>query len=242
MRALTAPDIIRLWETAFRHHPVDRALAMLQAALPERSRDQLAELTLGQRDNLLLALRRATFGNVLPGTSECPGCRRTIEFDLDCGALLAGHDDPHPEQLDLDGYRITVRPLNSFDLAAAARAGSVAESRAVLLERCVSEARFRDRPIAAEALPAAIERRVAESTLASDSGAETLLSLDCPDCRHSWQSPLDIVQVLWLEISARAQRLLTEVHLLAKAYGWRERDIFELSPERRAAYLQLAGT
>jgi hypothetical protein len=241
VRALTVSEIIRLWETAYRHHPVDRALAMLGTVLPDHSRDQLAALTLGQRDSLLLSLRRSTFGNMLPGTSDCPACTGTVEFELDCSALQAGEAEPGPRQLSLDGYQVTVRPLDSFDLAEAINAGSSPESRDVLLGRCVSNARSGEEAVALEALPQEIEKRIADAALAADAQAETLLELDCPDCGHNWQSVLDIGQVLWLEISARAQRLLMEVHVLARAYGWREAEIFELSPERRAAYLQMVA-
>jgi len=37
-------------------------------------------------------------------------------------------------------------------------------------------------------------------------------------------------------LSARARRLLRDVHELARAYGWSERDILELSLTRRLAY------
>lgn len=241
MRALTVSEIIRLWETASRHHPVDRALAILQTVMPDHGRDQLAALALGQRDALLLSVRRNTFGNMLPGTSVCPSCSGTVEFELDCAEIQDRGAEPHPEHLSLDGYEIDIRPLNSFDLAAALGAGSAPESRAVLLARCISDARFGDRPVAPEALPMAVEQSISESALAADAQAETLLELSCPDCGHKWQSVLDIVHVLWLEISARAQRLLTEVHMLARAYGWREKDVFALSPERRAAYLQMVA-
>lgn len=241
MRELTVAEIIRLWETAHRQHPVDRALAMLQVVLPERSRDELAALTLGQRDALLLALRRATFGDRLPGTSDCPDCGQTVEFELSCSALQIEAAAPAEACLQQDGYRITVRPLDSFDLAAAAAADTVAEARATLLGRCASDPRFRDRPIALASLPEAIQERIAECALAADTRAERLLDLGCPNCHLSWQSALDIGQVLWLEISARALRLLLEVHTLASAYGWGETAILGLTPERRAAYLQMAS-
>ena len=239
MRALTVSEIIRLRETASRHHPVDRALAILQTVMPDHSRDQLAALALGQRDALLLSVRRNTFGNMLPGTSECPGCSGTVEFELDCAEIQGRGAEPHPERLSLDGYEVDIRPLNSFDLAAALGAGTTAESRAVLLARCVTNARFGDQAVAPGGLPAAVEKGISESVLAADAQAETLLELSCPECGHNWQNALDIVYVLWLEISARAQRLLMEVHMLARAYGWREKDVFALSPERRAAYLRM---
>ncbi|SHN13681.1 hypothetical protein [Cryptosporangium aurantiacum] len=37
----------------------------------------------------------------------------------------------------------------------------------------------------------------------------------------------------------RAQRLLRDVHQIAQAYHWSERDIFGLSLSRRLAYLLL---
>ena len=239
MRALPVSEIIQLWETACRYPPVDRALSMLQVVLPEQSREELAALPLGQRDALLLSLRRAIFGDVLPGTSRCPACSGTIEFELNCSSLQTGANGPHQEQLSQDGYSITIRPLNSFDLAAAASAETATQSRAVLLSRCVSAVFHQDQAMETAELPVEIQNRVAETALAADSQAEILLDLDCPDCHQKWQSVLDIGNVLWLEISARAQRLLMEVHMLAKAYGWGETEIFQLSPERRAAYVQM---
>ena len=241
MRALTVSEIIQLWETAYRYHPVDQALSMLQPVLPDHSRDQLAAMTLGQRDDLLLSLRKATFGDALPGTSRCPACAATIEFELNCSVLQSDVIEPHQESLSQDGYKVKIRPLNSFDLAAAAGASSARQARVMLLDRCVSEAFYQDKAIEPETLPAEIEGRIAETALAADSRAEILLDLDCPDCQQQWQSVLDIGHVLWLEISARAQRLLMEVHVLARAYGWGEAEIFELSPIRRAAYLQMAA-
>lgn len=241
MRALTVLEIIQLWETANRYHLIDQALAILQAVLPDQSRDELAALTLGQRDALLLSLRKATFGDLLPGTSICPGCSTTIEFELSCSSLVGEAAEPRRQRLLQDGYSATVRPLNSFDLAAAAGADTASQARAVLLSRCVSDPRYQDRSIAADALPVEIQQRVAETALAADPGAEILLDLSCPDCRRSWQSVVDVGYVLWLEISTRALRLLMEVHVLASAYGWGEAAILRLSPDRRAAYLQMAS-
>jgi len=241
VRALTAAEIVRLWETASRYHPVDQALAMLQPVSPNLGHDELAALPLGQRNTLLLSLRRATFGDVLPGVDHCPACAATVEFELSCRDLQMEDTEAGPQRLNVDGYRLTVRPLNSLDLAEAARAGSALDARSVLLQRCVFEARCGNDPVAPWQLPGTIADQVPGTALAADPRAEILLDLQCPDCSHRWQNVLDIANVLWLEISARARRLLMEVHVLASAYGWREADIFALSPQRRAAYLKMAA-
>jgi hypothetical protein len=66
-----------------------------------------------------------------------------------------------------------------------------------------------------------------------------LINLRCPDCGHDWQSVFDIASFFWTEISVQARRLLQDVATLARAYGWREADILEMSSARRAFYLEV---
>jgi len=73
----------------------------------------------------------------------------------------------------------------------------------------------------------------------ADPLAEIRLKFDCAECAHQWNESLDIVAFMWLEIEARARRLLTEVHALAAAYGWTEREILSLSEPRRSLYLEM---
>ena len=40
---------------------------------------------------------------------------------------------------------------------------------------------------------------------------------------------------------AQASALMRDVHALATSYGWSEADVLDLSPRRRAVYLDLAG-
>lgn len=239
MRALTAAEIIQTWETAYRFHPIDQALSILQLVMPEHNRDELAALPLGQRDTLLLALRRATFGESLPGTSHCPECGEAVEFELSCSALATNVPEPQHKHISRDGYSMTIRPLNSFDLAAAAGETTVQQARNLLVRRCVVEARYQGKMIGPETLPQEIKNGITETALIADPQAEMLLDLNCPACQHHWHNILDIGHILWLEISTRAQRLLLDVHLLAKAYGWTESEILKLSPTRRATYLQM---
>ncbi|MCP5129680.1 MAG: phage baseplate protein [Pseudomonadales bacterium] len=241
MRALTAAEVIRLWELASRYHPVDRALAVLQLLIPDQHRDILAGFSLGQRDQLLLAVRQATFGDRVAGIDHCPQCDETVEFELSCDTLLAQSGEPGAASLDYQGYRVVLRPLNSFDLAAAAAATSLEQARALLQRQCIVEVSLQGEAVASDQLPAGLQDRLNETALAADPQAEILLDLDCPACGHKWHSLLDIVHILWAEISARAQHLLREVHLLASAYGWSEQQILELSPTRRASYLRMVS-
>jgi hypothetical protein len=74
-----------------------------------------------------------------------------------------------------------------------------------------------------------------------DPQAEVLLDLACPACDHRWPLLFDATAYLWAEIAVHARRLLREVHLLARAYGWREADVLALSAARRSYYLDLVS-
>ena len=80
---------------------------------------------------------------------------------------------------------------------------------------------------------------VGERLAEADPLVETLVSLNCAECGNQWDEPLDIAAWLWEEMEARSRRLLLDVHTLATAYGWSEREILLLSEPRRALYLEM---
>jgi len=71
--------------------------------------------------------------------------------------------------------------------------------------------------------------------------AEIELHFDCPACGHGWEELFDIASWLWVEVGDQALRLLREVDLLARIYGWSESEILALPPLRRSHYLRLAA-
>ena len=72
-----------------------------------------------------------------------------------------------------------------------------------------------------------------------DPGASVSFALECPQCATHWQVPLDLAEVVWQKVRAAAEHVLLEIDLLARAYGWTEREVLRLNPLRRAAYLQM---
>lgn len=242
MNRLSDAELIRVWETARDWHPVDQSLALLCAATPEHSHDEVARLPLGQRDARLLALRRALFGDRIDGVAACPRCGERLEFELSCAGLTMPPGEAPPREVRLRDYRVRLRALDSHDLAAVAGMADAERARRLLLSRCVLEAcRGRD-ALAAELLPDDVAAAVSDALLEADPQAEILLDLACPACGRPWQAVLDIARIAWNEIAGQARRLLAEVHALASAYGWREDEILALGPARRATYLQMVNS
>jgi hypothetical protein len=90
-------------------------------------------------------------------------------------------------------------------------------------------------------LPVAVISEVISRMAEADPQADMEVELSCPSCGQRWQALFDIESFFWSEISAWAQRILSEVHVLARAYGWSETQILDLSPWRRQVYLNLVG-
>jgi hypothetical protein len=240
MRALSASDIVKVWEVGQDRHPVDRALCLLGAAFPEAPWRELAALPVGRRDAALLALREQSFGGTLEGRASCPACAS----DLELSAAIADLHTPPPPLVDTlatEGFELRFRLPDSLDLAAVARFRDPRAARAELLRRCVMEARRGDTPVPPEALPEPVVAQLSALMAEQDPQAEVLFDLTCPACGRDFQAPLDIVSFLWTELSAEAARLLGDIHTLARAYHWREADILAMSSRRRRAYLEMVG-
>src|SRR5215210_3173098 len=120
MRPLTAYDLLRVWEVGEDQHPLDRALTLLAAACPELTGDELAALSIGQRDARLLTLRERTSGPRLNGFAECPRCAERLEFEVAVAELRVAAEPDAEESWELaaEGLTLRFRLPNSRDLAA----------------------------------------------------------------------------------------------------------------------------
>ena len=242
MRALTGREILHIWEYGQEQHPLDRAITMLSAAFPEAARDELVLLTIGQRDNCLLAVREQTFGAELSSLVSCPACQEQIEFMLNTSEMRSAPDivpDTRAQHMTVDGYELHFRLPNSVDLAAIVSYTDVAQARKLLLQRCIIQASKDETPVEVENLPAAVVEALAAQMDERDPLAKMELDLTCAACGQHWQVLFDIVAFFWTEIAIYARRLLGEVNILAQVYGWRELDILSMSTRRRQFYLEM---
>jgi len=238
--AVSANAVLWAWETGQRRHPVDQALLLLQLAAPEQAWSDLAALSVGQRNSLLLQLREQLLGATLRCRVACPRCGVGLEFTLETVDLQSRQtEELASREIVVAGVRIALRAPNSLDLAAVVGAPDLAAARMLLLQRCVERATRRGRELAVDELPARAIEAVAEALEELDPLAALPLRLACRDCGHNWSTEFDVGAFVWHETSALARRLLREVHELATWYGWREADILSMSDGRRQAYLEM---
>ncbi len=243
MCALSASELLEAWERSAVEPPVRRGLTLLAAASPGTTPQQLARLSVGERDARLLRLREAVFGPRLSGLANCPACGETVESDFtaDCLGGAATRTLEEPVALSAEGFEVRFRLPNTLDLEAAAHEPELEVAKSRLLERCVVAAERSGQPVGAAALPPTVVHALSEAMEAADPQANIELALACPSCGHRWSEAFDIGSFFWAELNSWAGRTLREVHLLASAYGWTEAEVLALSPWRRQVYLQMVG-
>lgn len=238
---MLAPEkLFQIWEAGLDRPPLARSVAMLRAAGTVRTAEDPAALPIGARDLELLALREQAFGRDVTGIAACPDCAERVEIRFRTDDIRQpGALPPDSLSLESGGYRVRFHLPSSADLLAIDVVGDESEDGRRILERCVSEATLDGAPIAASSLPESLQEAVAGAMAAADPQAEIELALECPSCTRRWTELFDIDSFFWTELQAWAARLLREIHQLASAYGWSEREILALPSLRRNTYLNL---
>ncbi|MEV0220098.1 hypothetical protein [Streptomyces sp. NPDC050704] len=245
MAITRATALLDTWEAGLAQAPAGRALLLHGVARPDTGGETLSALPVGEREADLFALRRALFGERMQVRLACAACGADMEFDLDAGEFARSLGPPADSvvRVAADGWEIEFRVPGVADLTAAARHP---DARRALLARCVVSAVRDGAAVPAgdglpDALPEAVQRRLAEAAQAADPGADVTLNVSCPECAAATRAELDIASYLWTELDAWARDVLLDVHLLATAYGWSEPEILALSPLRRRYYLELCA-
>jgi hypothetical protein len=245
LRPLTGAHELLVQEAVAAQQPRVLITTMLLAACTEHLGEPAVEaLCVGDREALLLHLRRAAFGERIDAIVACPRCREALDVELRASELLVSPADTASVTLEValeaDGarWRAMLRRVTGADQRAVLGA---ADPAAALLRRCVLELVRADGvawPL--EHLSADLAGRLEAELQNVDPQAEVRLDLRCPSCGHGFAAPFDPAGQLFAELAAEGEALLREVAALARAFHWREADILALPRARRRAYATLA--
>lgn len=196
-------------------------------------RDLVRRLLVGDRDFLMLQLRRITLGDQIHAVLSCPVCSARMDIDF-------GIQDVKVEPRRQTELTYTIEHDNRslrFRLPVGADQEEVLpmdREAAVnsLLARCVI--RDGEGALSSEDRSAVIN---AMDRLAPQVDLE--LNLTCPECSHEFLVPFDTTAFFLQEMRQSGRRLLKEAHVLAFYYHWTEPEILSLSRDRRRAYLAM---
>ncbi|HEV2962508.1 MAG TPA: hypothetical protein VG649_11825 [Candidatus Angelobacter sp.] len=224
------------------HHPQTPNAAkvtwLLQACLLELddapvTLELVRQLLVGDRDYLVLQLRRFTLGDDIHAVIRCPACENKMDTDFRASEVAV---ESRPQTAAAYTLNVSDRVVR-FRLPTGGDQETVLgmpdEAAAdELFNRCLLD--DGGKKLSAEERLATIEvmERLAPHV-------ELELDLTCPDCNHRFLQPFDTTAYFFDELSVNSRQLLREVHALALYYHWSESDILSLRRDRRREYLGL---
>ena len=203
-------------------------------------------LSVGDREALLLHLRRLTLGERVTCVLVCPECGEKMDLDLQIGELLVSpypyRGQTHSAEIGDAGnsYRVIFRLPNGADqeAVAATAAQSVNAAAEFVIRRCVEQVASIDQENLAE-LPPVVLRELPPKMAALDPQAELLLNLTCPECAAQFVAPFDTADYICRELAMGERAFYREVHALSWHYHWSEEAVLALSRRKRQLYLDL---
>lgn len=220
---------------------METSLHLIATASSVHDLSGVASLSIGQRDARLLQLREWMFGPRLKNVAKCPHCSEKIEWEnevkeLRLQPLLPGVGTIF--DVTIETYHISFRLPTSNDLFHLKQSSSQTPARE-LLNRCITSIRRENEIVVPSDLPVNVIEKINDLMNKEDPQADIMMLLTCPSCKTQWQSGFDILSYFWSEINSWAKHLLQEIFILAKFFGWSEREILEIGPKRRRLYLEM---
>jgi len=213
--------------------------------------DAIRDLSVGDRDYLMLRLRGATFGPSLSRVFTCPEARCGAKMDLDLLVTdFPVHERParHSHQLQVAGQSGTLLEIEyrvprgrEQELIAACPAGPREVLRDRFLESCIVRAALAGDGAALPfgALPASSKEALVDVLEETSPRVELEVELVCPECTHAFDVVFDPASLLFEEIGADRAAFERELHLLAFHYHWSLDEILQLSRPRRQRFLRV---
>jgi hypothetical protein len=191
----------------------------------------IGDLLVGDRDFLILQLRRLTLGDRVQAVVECPACRSKIDVDFDAAQapVDARPQEAREYRFDAGGREVRFRLPAGADQEAVLDL-PLEEAAEALLDRCLIEGSG----LSEEQRAAVIDEmeRLAPKV-------EIELAIACPECSQAFDLPFDTTAYFFREMRVSGKQLLREVHQLAFYYHWTESEILGLVRSRRRAYLEM---
>jgi hypothetical protein len=187
-------------------------------------------MTVGDREALLLQLRRLINGDVARCTVTCPSpaCGEPLDLDLTISSLLVPEYSTVQEFYDVAmrgddelEYAVRFRLPTGRDQERAALIAErdLALAADLLLESCVESVVGPDRTAIA-GVPAALRVEIGDTMSRLDTQAELTLDVTCTCCGDRFRALFDAASYLHHELRQELRTLERDRHLLAFHYHW----------------------
>ena len=205
-------------------------------------------LTLGDREALLLHIRRMTFGDKLNCVIDCTNedCECKIGLDLKLSDLLLPSYQKAQEQYQKTithkgvKYKVDFRlptGLDQEEIAGIAKEDPEGASDR-LIKACILKIDQNGGKCATQ-IPSSVYDEVFNRIDQLDPQAEIGFKLKCPECNREFNTILDAGIYFRNELQYNINELYNEIHFLAYHYHWSEHEIMAMSIGKRRLYCDM---
>lgn len=216
MEGLDLLDLLARWDAGAGAPAHQRLARML-------SNDDLDGDTLGQRNRRLITLHQALMGTPIEAHVVCPACSTGNEFTLPLDEMLRLPVPSPQERVELDGMTFRLPTLADLDAAGI--------EPLVVARRCSID----------EVVELSEDQlvRLGDIFDAADPLAQVAITSACTECGVEVTAEVDLAEFVAAEVSRFADLLLRDIDVIARGYGWSEREIVTLPAARRARYVAM---
>lgn len=205
-------------------------------------------LTLGDREALLLYIRRMTFGDKLNCVIDCTNenCEEQIGLDLKVGDLLLPSypkaQERYQKTITYKGvkYKVDFRLPTGLDQEEIARTAKEDPEAAsgYLIKACILKTNKNAKESTGK-IPPLVYDEVFNSIDQLDPQAEIRFKIKCPECDTEFNTILDAGIYFRNELHYNIKELYNEIHFLAYHYHWSEQEIMAMSIDKRRLYCDM---
>lgn len=210
--------------------------------------DLVKTLTLGDREAVLLHIRRMTFGDKLNCVINCTNetCEGQIGLEVNISDLLLPSYSHTLEQYQKtinsegDNYIVDFRLPKGLDQEEIARIAKENPEAATsqLIKSCILKININGKE-RIKKIPSLVYDEVFNSIDKLDPQAEIGFKITCPECNTEFNTILDTGMYFRNELKNNLNELYNEIHFLAYHYHWSEQEIMAMSIGKRRLYCDL---
>jgi hypothetical protein len=221
--------------------------------------EMVRNLLVADRQYLLLKIRESTFGERVQANIFCPwpdcGARVDIDFSIrdipvresvQKGPVYRVSLSEDAAIVDAQGLKhreVFFRLPNGADQEAVSSLLLENEAKALstLLGRCILGVGHTKNPgneVVRMLSPRARMEIEKEMEIVAPA-VDLIMEAKCPECGREFAIPFDLQDFFFGELRIGADLLYREVHYLAYHYHWSEREIMEMSREKRRRYIEV---
>lgn len=197
-------------------------------------RDHARRLLVGDREYLMLHLRRITLGETIRAVLTCPACTAKMDVDFQAADVPVERRPQTAASYTLDltsGRTVRFRLPTGADQEAVLGLATEQAVEALFARSLLDDSGTALLPGEQSAVIEAMDRLAPQ--------IELELELVCPECSHEFVAPFDTTRFFLDEMRTNGHQLVREVHHLAFHYHWSETGILRLTRSRRHMYLSL---